>query len=52
MVSRDDIRDVVIRVGDKIVDPNELASAIADEVVKLLESPSKDARFVRTIETR
>jgi hypothetical protein len=53
MVSREEIRNVIIRVNDRIVDPDKLADAIAEEVLRLIESrEQKEVRVVRAKETR
>jgi hypothetical protein len=53
MVSKDELKNVIIRVGDQVVDPDKLADAIAEEVVKLIESrESKETRVIRATEIR
>lgn len=53
MVSREEIKDVIIRVNDRVVDPDKLSDAIAEEVLRLIESrESKEVRVIRATETR
>ena len=53
MVSKEELEGVIIRVAGQIVDPDDLAEAIAAEVAKLVESrESKETRVVRATEIR
>lgn len=52
-MDKGEIKGAILRVGDKIVDRDELAEAIANEIVKQKESRElKQTRVVRAKETR
>ena len=52
-MNKEEFKGAILRVGDKIVDPDEFAEALANEIQKTIESrDSKVTRVIRDIETR
>lgn len=51
-MNKEEIKGAILRVGDKIVDRDELAEAIANEIAKLESRELKQTRVVRAKETR
>lgn len=52
-MDKEEIKGAILRVGKKIVDPDEFAEALTVEITKMIESrDSKQVRVIRAKETR
>lgn len=52
-MNKEELKGAILRVGDKIVDADQFAEALADEIARTIESrESKVTRVIRDIEVR